>query len=92
MHVDRPRLPAARVDPPHARKDLVARDRAARVLRQVAEQFHFLLRKLRPPAAVEVTITVQMPDEGNGVIRAPVTHRFVVAIPTAGSPIPPATQ
>jgi prepilin-type N-terminal cleavage/methylation domain-containing protein len=45
-----------------------------------------------PPAAVEVTITVQMPDEGNGVVRAPVTHRFVVAIPTAGSPIPPATQ
>ena len=45
-----------------------------------------------PPAAVEVTITVQMPDDGTGVVRSPVTHRFVVAIPTAGSPIPPVTQ
>jgi len=41
-----------------------------------------------PPAAVEVTITVQMPGDGVNLPPPPVQHRFVVGVPAFGSPIP----
>lgn len=44
-----------------------------------------------PPAAIEVTVTVQMPDIPGVPPRSPVTHRLVIAIPTFGSPIPSGT-
>jgi prepilin-type N-terminal cleavage/methylation domain-containing protein len=44
-----------------------------------------------PPSAVEVTVTVEMPPEPGQQPRPAVTHRFVVAIPTFGSPVPPAS-
>jgi prepilin-type N-terminal cleavage/methylation domain-containing protein len=39
-----------------------------------------------PPAAVAVTVTIQMPDEPGMPPHQPLSHRFVVAIPTFGSP------
>lgn len=44
-----------------------------------------------PPSAIEVTITVQMPDIPGVPTRAPVKHRLVIAIPTFGFPIPQGT-
>jgi len=45
-----------------------------------------------PPSAIEVTMTVQMPDIPGVPPRQPINHRLVIAIPTFGSPIPPSTQ
>ncbi len=39
-----------------------------------------------PPAAVEVTLTVQMPEVPGSPPSQPLAHRFVIAIPTFGSP------
>ncbi|HQR07786.1 MAG TPA: prepilin-type N-terminal cleavage/methylation domain-containing protein [Gemmatales bacterium] len=44
-----------------------------------------------PPAAIEVTMTVQMPDIPGVPTRQPINHRLVIAIPTFGSPIYPST-
>lgn len=44
-----------------------------------------------PPAAIEVTMTVQMPDIPGMPARQPLNHRLVIAIPTFGSPIYPST-
>ncbi|MFT3879743.1 MAG: prepilin-type N-terminal cleavage/methylation domain-containing protein [Gemmatales bacterium] len=44
-----------------------------------------------PPAAIEVTLTVQMPDIPGMPARQPLNHRLVIAIPTFGSPIYPST-
>lgn len=41
-----------------------------------------------PPSAIEVTLTVQMPDIPGVPTRDPISHRLVIAIPTFGSPIP----
>lgn len=44
-----------------------------------------------PPAAIEVTLTVKMPDIPGLPTREPINHRLVIAIPTFGSPIYPST-
>lgn len=44
-----------------------------------------------PPAAIEISLTVQMPDIPGVPARQPVNHRLVIAIPTFGSPIYPST-
>jgi prepilin-type N-terminal cleavage/methylation domain-containing protein len=38
-----------------------------------------------PPAAVEVTLTIQMPDKPGMAPQQPFVHRLVIAIPTFGS-------
>jgi prepilin-type N-terminal cleavage/methylation domain-containing protein len=38
-----------------------------------------------PPAAVEVTLTIQMPDQPGVPSQPPFKHRLVIAIPTFGS-------
>lgn len=40
-----------------------------------------------PPAAIEVTLTVQMPDIPGVPTRPPINHRLVIAIPAFGSPV-----
>lgn len=40
-----------------------------------------------PPAAIEITLTVRMPDIPGVPPRSPVRHRLVIAIPTFGSPV-----
>lgn len=40
-----------------------------------------------PPAAIEVTMTVQMPEIPGVPLREPINHRLVIAIPTFGPPI-----
>jgi hypothetical protein len=40
-----------------------------------------------PPAAIEVTLTVLMPEIPGVPPRNPVRHRLVIAIPTSGSPV-----
>lgn len=40
-----------------------------------------------PPAAIEVTMTVQMPEIAGVPARPPVKHRLVIAIPAFGSPV-----
>jgi len=44
-----------------------------------------------PPSAIEVTLTVQMPDIPGVPTRDPISHRLVIAIPTFGFPIPTTT-
>jgi prepilin-type N-terminal cleavage/methylation domain-containing protein len=44
-----------------------------------------------PPAAIEVTLTVKMPEIAGMPPRQPLNHRLVIAIPTFGSPIYPST-
>src|SRR5205814_2722462 len=66
VHVDGARLPAARVDPPHPRQDLVARDGAAGVLCQVAQQLHLLLRQLDPRAVVEARLAAPQVGDAPG--------------------------
>ena len=44
-----------------------------------------------PPSAIEVTMTVKMPDIAGVPPRQPIKHRLVIAIPTFGSPIPPSS-
>jgi prepilin-type N-terminal cleavage/methylation domain-containing protein len=44
-----------------------------------------------PPSAIEITLTVQMPDIPGVRPRAPVNHRLVIAIPAFGSPIVPSS-
>jgi len=40
-----------------------------------------------PPAAIEVTLSVQMPDIPGVPTKDPISHRLVIAIPTFGPPI-----
>lgn len=40
-----------------------------------------------PPAAIEITLTVRMPDIPGVPPRSPVRHRLVIAIPAFGSPV-----
>jgi prepilin-type N-terminal cleavage/methylation domain-containing protein len=44
-----------------------------------------------PPAAIEVNLSVQMPDIPGVPTRDPISHRLVIAIPTFGPPIYPST-
>ena len=44
-----------------------------------------------PPSAIEVTLTVQMPDIPGVPTKDPISHRLVIAIPTFGFPIPSTT-